>query len=118
MWPFIKKRKHDMDNLEVVSEPGINYDVFYSMRFKEIPEELFPKIKQIFDDNLTLTFVNQCHNMIQHDGMNNWMLDYHFSTGMKIRNLLRDNGILDSMFSTENLDDYYISMLEWWLGYR
>jgi hypothetical protein len=91
---------------------------YHNERFLEIPLELFPRIKEIFDENLPPKFVEESKELISLDGLNDWYIPYHFTVGMKIRNLLRSNDIYDDMFPTGNLDDYYGVMLEWWLGYR
>ena len=37
---------------------------------------------------------------------------FHFSGGMAIRNLLRSNGFSEKDFGVDNLDDYYVAMVE------
>jgi hypothetical protein len=92
---------------------------YYNDRFNEIPLDMFPKIAEIFNNSSPmLTIVDISRKMIREKGLNYWFIDNHFGAGMQIRNLLRENGILDGMFPTQNLDDYYIVMMEWWLGYR
>jgi len=92
---------------------------YYNKKFHEIPVELFPKIKEILDKEFAIEgFRDLCMKMIRENGLNNWFVGNHFTTGMKIRNVLRENGILDNMFPDENLDDYYVCMIEWWLDCR
>jgi len=91
---------------------------YYNQKFNEIPVELFPKIKDVFDKNLNEDFVTYAKKMIKEKGLNSWFVDQHFFTGMAIRNLLRDSKVMDNLFPDQNLDDYYVPMIEWWLGYR
>ena len=96
-----------------------NKELEYNLnKFNEIPINLFPKIKEIFDKNLNQCWIDKAKEMIEENGLVNWMIPFHFNTGMSIRNLLRNKGITDNLFPDNNLDDYYIPMLEWWLGYR
>lgn len=41
-----------------------------------------------------------------------WMVPYHFSAGMSIRNLLRDRGFGEDYFNVDNLDDIYVALIE------
>ncbi len=37
---------------------------------------------------------------------------FHFSSGMSVRNVLRQNGFGEKEFKIDNLDDIYISLIE------
>ena len=92
------------------------FEEYLRLKFEEIPDEVFPLAKKFFDENLNESFVLQTRKKIIDAGLNNWMTPYHFTTGMAIRNGLRDYGVLDDMFPDQNLDDYYVVLIEWWLG--
>jgi hypothetical protein len=92
---------------------------YFNKKFSEIPKELFPKIKEIFDRDITAkSNLYNIKTLIEKQGLNEWAYPYHFTVGMAIRNDLRNNGITDDLFPDQNLDDYYVPMLEWWAGYR
>ena len=46
------------------------------------------------------------------DDPEGWMLPYHFTTGMWIRNQLRDSGFGEQEFNIANLDNIYIELVE------
>lgn len=41
-----------------------------------------------------------------------WWIQYHFGWGMAIRNLLRRKGFGEDYFKIDNLDDYYVELVE------
>jgi len=41
-----------------------------------------------------------------------WYMPYHFTWGMTVRNLLRENGFGEREMGVENLDDFYIGIGE------
>jgi hypothetical protein len=47
-----------------------------------------------------------------------WISLYHFTTGMAIRNLLRDKVCRDSKLPSGNWDDYYVQLVEIAAGCR
>lgn len=47
-----------------------------------------------------------------------WWASSHFTWGMQIRNLLRDNVCLDNKLPSGNWDDYYIQIVEIVCGVR
>ncbi len=51
------------------------------------------------------------------DNPNGWAIPHHFFWGMAVRNLLRQKGFGESYFSVENLDDFYIPLVEEALGF-
>jgi hypothetical protein len=42
----------------------------------------------------------------------NWWVSHHFTWGMGIRNLLRNNGYGEKELGIDNLDDVYIPIVE------
>lgn len=42
----------------------------------------------------------------------NWSVEFHFSAGMAVRNLLRNGGFTDNQLPSGNWDDYYVPILE------
>jgi hypothetical protein len=47
-----------------------------------------------------------------------WISPYHFTTGMAIRNLLREKVCRDDQLPSGNFDDYYVQLLEIAAGVR
>jgi hypothetical protein len=47
-----------------------------------------------------------------------WWVGSHFHFGMSIRNLLRSNGCGEAFMGFDNLDDYYVPLLEIAAGVR
>jgi hypothetical protein len=45
-------------------------------------------------------------------------MGFHFSSGMRIRNILRRYGLADNMLPCGNWDDYYVQVIEKALGLR
>jgi hypothetical protein len=43
---------------------------------------------------------------------NGWSVNYHFSWGMAVRNLLREKGYGEEYFGVHNLDDIYVALVE------
>lgn len=41
-----------------------------------------------------------------------WWAPYHLTWGMAVRNLLRRNGYGEKQFGVDNLDDYYVGLIE------
>lgn len=41
-----------------------------------------------------------------------WWVEHHFGWGMGIRNLLRENGYTEQSLGIDNLDDYYVGLIE------
>ena len=41
-----------------------------------------------------------------------WWAPYHFMWGMAVRNLLRERGFGEEQFMVDNIDDYYVSLVE------
>jgi len=41
-----------------------------------------------------------------------WWVDLHFSWGMAVRNALRDLGYTEAAIGVENLDDYWVGLVE------
>jgi hypothetical protein len=50
-------------------------------------------------------------DMIQ-ENPTKWWVEHHFGWGMGMRNLLRKNGFNEQELSIDNLDDYYIMLIE------
>lgn len=46
-----------------------------------------------------------------------WAVGYHFGWGMTVRNLLRGKEFGEKYFEIENLDDYYIPLIEMAAGF-
>jgi hypothetical protein len=55
--------------------------------------------------------LEEWYDIIQND---EWWIEnrYHFMGGMSLRNHLRSNGFGEKELQVENLDDYYIDILE------
>ena len=95
-------------------------DDYYDERLSELSEETIKNAVGIYK-NLLLKYPNLKEDslkLISEDGLNDWMIPYHFTVGMKLRNELRDNGFLDNDVPQGNLDDYYIQLFEIALGAR
>jgi len=54
----------------------------------------------------------QLKNIYEHSGSAYWFSGYHFTTGMTIRNVLRENGYGEDYFGIDNLDYIYCHLLE------
>jgi hypothetical protein len=91
---------------------------YYSKKFSEIPLDWFPRAKKVFDDSFSYGWIDEAKSAIDEFGLNSWFYKSHFRAGMWIRNQLRGAGMLDKDLPDGNWDDYYVPLLEWWLGYR
>jgi hypothetical protein len=91
---------------------------YYCKKFSEIPLIWFPKAREVFDQNLSEEWRYEAKQAVKEMGLNNWFNGSHFYAGMWIRNKLRDAGMLDQYLPDGNWDDYYVPLLEWWLGFR
>ena len=91
---------------------------YLDAKFLELSPELLVKAKGIFSTLLPMWRGSFWASYKKH-GAQWFMEDYgHLRLGMAIRNLLRENGVMDTDVPDNNLDDYYIQMLEYWMGVR
>jgi hypothetical protein len=63
------------------------------------------------DENTERPMIEVVSNMIQ-ESPNKWWVMHHFTWGMAMRNLLRENGFTEQELGIDNLDNYYISLIE------
>lgn len=49
---------------------------------------------------------------------NGWWVPYHFYWGMSVRNTLRTKGFDEEYFKIDNLDDFYVPLVEEALGLK
>lgn len=97
---------------------------YYEKRFQEFHPELLPRVRECFDsifmENGEVSDSEAFKSAIRKYGLNNWSVQnrFHFSGGMAIRNSLREFGVMDRFVPSGNLDDYYVQLIEWYLGYR
>lgn len=47
-----------------------------------------------------------------------WIMESHFFFGMWVRNFLRQNGFSEEDVKVGNLDDHYIPIMLWAVGYK
>lgn len=87
------------------------YMQFHDDRFAELPQDIKDKAIEILKSNINNIGKNQIRMAIKADRIN-WGSPYHFSWGMGIRNLLRNNICLDDKLPSGNWDDYYIRLVE------
>lgn len=62
-------------------------------------------------ENMPNTLLEQTRDLYE-DSPDNWIAPYHFSTGMWIRNELRNNGYGEKEFDIGNMDNIYVELLE------
>ncbi len=86
------------------------HDRVYAELSPEIRARGVAILKEVIDEH-DKEFVRQA--IVQY-GKCHWVhkLMAHFGWGMWIRNQLRDHGLKDDMVPTNNLDDYYVQMVE------
>lgn len=58
----------------------------------------------------------QLKNIYERSASIYWFSGYHFTTGMAIRNTLRENGYGEKYFDIDNLDYIYCLLLEMAIG--
>jgi len=95
------------------------YVEYHNAKFAEIPTALLAKAVVVFDKYLS-HLKDDMGRSYDRLGATNWF-EYsfgHHAFGTYVRNLLRENGVTDDMVPTGNLDDYYVQMLEKFLGVR
>lgn len=89
--------------------------------FKEIPKDILHKAVEVFQNDLKegeKKFLVNLYNSTESHRKALWFVDYHFYEGMGIRNLFRENGLLDDMLPSGNWDDYYVQVMECSIGVR
>ena len=92
-------------------------------KFKEFHEEKLAELPR----DLVLRGVSALHEYsfefftesikLYEENPDDWMVPYHFHTGMHIRNTLRKQ-VKDSELPSGNWDDYYVAVLEIAMGVR
>ena len=112
---FRKDREYNFEYHEMTDKERKEY---YSTKFYEIPFEWFERARVVFEESFSEGWKHEAKLAIEEHGLNNWFIEQHFHQGMWIRNKLRDAGMLDKDLPDGNWDDYYVVLLEWWLGYR
>jgi hypothetical protein len=101
--------------------------------YKELADEEFDKFHDERLAELPNKFVNNCVTFLKLEipeyAKDNikieykkdpiyWCVPYHLNWGMGIRNSLRQAGFTDDLFPTNNLDDYYVRLIEIACGLR
>lgn len=90
------------------------YDPFEAARQdleKAKSEELWNEAVQYLKDNMPDTLLEQTMELYAENG-ENWIAPYHFTTGMWIRNELRNQGYGEKEFNISNMDNIYVDLLE------
>lgn len=82
---------------------------------RKMKPEAREKALQILRDNL-LDAVKAKVKEAYKKEPDDWWVSYHFSWGMGVRNLLRQKGASEKELGIDNLDDYYIVLVEQALG--
>jgi hypothetical protein len=85
--------------------------------YKEIPPMVLDNSSAILDAHLNSDskriLLERCRA-----GGEYWFAGMHDNMGVVLRGLLRDNGVVDELFPSKNLDHYYVLLLEHWIGAR
>lgn len=63
------------------------------------------------DEGLKKPLIEELTRMINQNP-EKWWVEHHFIWGMGIRNLLRKNGFGEQELGVDNLDDYYVGLIE------
>lgn len=77
-----------------------------------IPEEKKKLAAEFLAKELPRDFKEQSRKLIEEGKDRFWFSSYHFTAGMKIRNILRGHGFSEKELGIENLDFIYCKLLE------
>lgn len=105
---------------EKLREPEANIPRdYYDTKFAEIPAGVLQKSMVVFDKYLS-DLREPFKTSHGFEGSIDWFIKRwgHFTLGMRIRNLLRSEGLTDDLLPDKNWDDSYIQALERWIGVR
>jgi hypothetical protein len=90
---------------------------YFEKKFNEIPPDILKRAVKCLKENLPDDDKKYIIELFTKYGTQEWMHHVdggrgHFTAGMAIRNLLRENDLYDDYLPDNNWDDYYISVIE------
>ena len=88
---------------------GLNYE---AECVEAVPEEKKRAAAEFLTNELPVDVKKTFKKLIEKGTSRSWFSEFHSFTGMKIRNLLRQNGFSEEELGIPNLDFIYCKLLE------
>jgi hypothetical protein len=110
---FTKKEVEEPDEYHVMSDE--EFVQFHKDRLYELDPLIVIKSVMVLSELHPM--MEETKELYKEDPVH-WVSPFHFSTGMAIRNLLRDKVCLDDQLPSGNWDDYYVQLIEIAAGCR
>jgi hypothetical protein len=115
---FVKEETKEMEDYPILSDE--EYIQFHNERLAELAPWIVEKSVKFLSE-LQPLLLEETRELYKEDPVH-WMSPYHFSTGMAVRNFLRDNVCQDDELTTkieyQNWDNFYVALLEIAAGVR